>query len=110
VASGDHFVAAQEDLRQLRRDLPGLACVDMESAAVAQVCYEYGVPCAVVRTISDTANEHAPLDSPRFLGLASAYSHGILKNLLAAQAGVLPGPHAPLRDALAERAARTLQG
>jgi adenosylhomocysteine nucleosidase len=54
----------------------------MESAAVAQVCYEYSVPFTVVRTISDDAGESAAHDFPRFLAqVASAYSHGILKRL-----------------------------
>jgi adenosylhomocysteine nucleosidase len=54
----------------------------MESAAVAQVCYEYSVPFTVVRTISDDADESAANDFPRFLTqVASAYSHGILKRL-----------------------------
>jgi adenosylhomocysteine nucleosidase len=82
IASGDKFFADRADLADLLLRLPIIAAVDMESAAVAQVCYEYGVPFTVVRTISDAADESAAHDFPRFLTrVASAYSHGILKRL-----------------------------
>ena len=83
IASGDKFFAKEEDLKELRKRLPSVACVEMEGAAVAQVCHEHGVPFLVIRTISDSANEAAPIDFPRFVErIASAYSHGILHNLM----------------------------
>jgi adenosylhomocysteine nucleosidase len=82
IASGDKFFADRADLADLLLRLPTIAAVDMESAAVAQVCHEYSVPFTVVRTISDAADESAAHDFPRFLTqVASAYSHGILKRL-----------------------------
>jgi adenosylhomocysteine nucleosidase len=82
IASGDKFFADRADLAELRLRLPTIAAVDMESAAVAQVCHEYRIPFTVVRTISDAADESAAHDFPRFLTqVASAYSHGILKRL-----------------------------
>jgi adenosylhomocysteine nucleosidase len=82
IASGDKFFADRAELTALLLRLPTIAAVDMESAAVAQVCYEYSVPFAVVRTISDAADESAAHDFPHFLEqVASAYSHGILKRL-----------------------------
>src|SRR5262249_4505631 len=83
LASGDKFFADRADLADLLLRLPTVAAVDMESAAVAQVSHEYGVPFTIVRTISDAADESAAHDFPRFLSqVASAYSHGILKRLL----------------------------
>jgi adenosylhomocysteine nucleosidase len=87
IASGDKFFADRADLADLLLRLPTIAAVDMESAAVAQVCHEYGVPFTVVRTISDAADEAAAHDFPRFLTqVASVYSHGILKRLFAGPA------------------------
>ena len=82
IASGDKFFSDRGDLADLLIHLPTIAAVDMESAAVAQVCHEYNVPFTVVRTISDDADESAARDFPRFLmQVASVYSHGILKRL-----------------------------
>jgi adenosylhomocysteine nucleosidase len=82
IASGDKFFARRADHADLLLRLPTIAAVDMESAAVAQVCYEYSVPFTVVRTISDAPDESATHDFPLFLKqVASAYSHGILKRL-----------------------------
>jgi adenosylhomocysteine nucleosidase len=84
VASGDRFFASRAERDELKKELPEVACVEMEGAAVAQVCHEYRVPFVVIRTISDVAAEGAASDFARFVRhVASAYSHGILKNLLA---------------------------
>jgi adenosylhomocysteine nucleosidase len=84
IASGDKFFASAAELHRVKRELPAVDCVEMEGAAVAQVCHEYGVPCAVVRIISDSADETAPVDFPRFTRqVAGPYSFGILRNLIA---------------------------
>ncbi len=84
IASGDRFLARSEDRRRLRERLPTTLCVEMEGAAVAQVCYEHGLPCTVIRTISDGADESAPGDFARFVWrVAGPYTRGILRHLLA---------------------------
>ena len=51
----------------------------MEGAAVAQVCFEMGVPFAVMRTISDNANEEAAHDFMRFVkSVAARYAFHIV--------------------------------
>jgi len=83
VASGDKFFASSEAVRDLRERLPGVCCVEMEGAAVAQVCDEYQIPFAVVRTISDSANESSVHDFPRFAReIARHYSKGVLVRYL----------------------------
>lgn len=83
IASGDQFIASAEKVAELVRELPGLACLEMEGAAVAQVCYEHGVPVIVMRVISDKADHSAHVDFPRFLGkIASPLSGGIAISLL----------------------------
>lgn len=72
VASGDHFVHDAGFLLDLRQHLPDLACVEMEGGAVAQVCFEFDIPCVVLRVISDRADGDAPVDFQRFVaGVAS---------------------------------------
>ncbi|MBL7782099.1 MAG: 5'-methylthioadenosine/adenosylhomocysteine nucleosidase [Saprospiraceae bacterium] len=79
IASGDVFVSAHAHKEAISEGLPGVQCVEMEGAAVAQVCYEFEIPCTVIRTISDAANESSEVDFPRFIEtIASNYSEGIV--------------------------------
>ncbi|WP_179404037.1 5'-methylthioadenosine/adenosylhomocysteine nucleosidase [Burkholderia guangdongensis] len=83
VISGDRFVSSEREVVALRDALPDALAVEMEGAAIAQVCVEHGVPFALVRTISDTADDHATQSFTHFLGeIASTYSSGILKRFL----------------------------
>jgi len=85
VLSGDQFICDPERLAALRADLPGSQCVEMEAAAVAQVCNEEGIPLTVVRTISDTADHDAPDVFMNSLGaIAGLYARGIMRRLLPA--------------------------
>lgn len=80
VGSGDRFVSCGVHLSQLSGSLSGLLAVEMEGAAVAQVCFELGVPFAVVRTISDNANEEAATDFLRFVkSVAARYAFHIVR-------------------------------
>ncbi len=72
IASGDQFISDAPQLHALGAALPGLLAVEMEGAAVAQVCFELGVPFAVIRTISDNANEDAATDFLRFVKTVAA--------------------------------------
>lgn len=83
VATGDRFFSSASDVETLRDDVPGVLCVEMEGAAVAQVCFEHAIPLGVVRTISDRADHAAPIDFNRFIqDVACVYSLGILENAL----------------------------
>jgi adenosylhomocysteine nucleosidase len=85
IASGDKFFASRAEITALHRRLPAVACVEMEGAAVAQVCAEYAVPFGIVRTISDSADENSVHDFPRFSReIARHYSAGILSRFLKA--------------------------
>jgi adenosylhomocysteine nucleosidase len=82
IASGDEFINSRTRLGELKSALPELLAVEMEGAAVAQVCFEFGVPFAVIRTISDAANEDAPVDFMQFVErVAARYAFGIVKRL-----------------------------
>jgi adenosylhomocysteine nucleosidase len=84
VASGDRFVSSSAESADLQQRLPEALAVEMECAAMAQVCHDYGVPLAAVRTISDRADDAAHVDFPRFIrSIASRYSVAVLDRLLA---------------------------
>jgi adenosylhomocysteine nucleosidase len=79
LASGDRFVSSHAEVAELRAALPEALAVDMESAAVAQVCAAYGLPFAAVRTISDRADDAAHVDFPAFVtAVASRYAVAIM--------------------------------
>ncbi len=83
IASGDRFVSQTIESQTLQRELPDALAVEMECAAMAQVCHDYGVPLAAVRTISDRADDAAHVDFPRFIQtIASRYSVEVLDRLL----------------------------
>lgn len=83
IASGDQFIADPVHAQRIKAALPNVLAVEMEGAAVAQICHEYGVPFAVVRTISDRADNSAHIDFGQFLAtVASHYSNGILRRFL----------------------------
>jgi adenosylhomocysteine nucleosidase len=85
VASGDKFFSSAAEAQELHVRLPNVCCVEMEGAAVAQVCEEYSVPFGVVRTISDSADENSVHDFPRFAReIARHYSAGILSRFVRA--------------------------
>jgi len=91
VISGDRFVSALAEAAELRAALPLALAVDMESAAVAQVCHDYGVPFAAVRTVSDRADESAHVDFPAFVeAVASRYAQAIIR-ALATSTSASPG-------------------
>jgi len=80
IASGDRFFSSNDDKYKLLSILPETLCVEMEGAAVAQVCHEYRIPFTVIRTISDTADEKAEIDFPSFIkNVSSKYSQEIIK-------------------------------
>ena len=79
IASGDRFVSTTAESLALQRALPDALAVEMEGAAVAQVCADYGVPFAALRTISDRADDDAHADFSRFIReVASRYSLAML--------------------------------
>lgn len=84
VISGDRFVCTQAESAALQAALPDALAVEMEGAAVAQVCEDFGVPLAVVRTISDRADDHAAGDFDRFVReVARDYTARIVQAVMA---------------------------
>lgn len=84
VISGDRFVATGAESAALRGLLPQALAVEMEGAAVAQVCHDYGLPFAALRVISDRADDEAHSDFLRFMReVASRYSAAIVARFLA---------------------------
>lgn len=83
VATGDRFISSAHAAAEIRTRIPTAACVEMEGAAVAQVCHEHGVPFGMVRTISDNADHSAGVDFTKFLErVAGRYSLGLVRTFI----------------------------
>ena len=87
ILSGDRFVSTRLESQRLQQALPLALAVEMEGAAVAQVCADYGVPFAAMRTISDRADDDAHADFVKFVErVASRYSAAILEHFFSQRA------------------------
>ena len=54
ICSGDKFITNRAEMETIKTQFPKGLAVDMESGAIAQVCYLYGIPFISFRIISDT--------------------------------------------------------
>lgn len=87
VLSGDRFVASAAESAALRAAFPDALAVEMEGAAVAQVCHDFGLPFAVLRVVSDRADDAAHVDFSRFIAdIASRYTVALVLALTGAAA------------------------
>ena len=77
IASGDQFIASREKKNSIKSNFSAIAC-EMEGAAIGHVCYVNNVPFAVVRAISDSADDSSSMDYGEFLVLAAERSFGVL--------------------------------
>ena len=82
IASGDQFIADKGKKKYVRDTFSAIAC-EMEGAAIGQVCYVNGVDFAVIRCISDNADDHAgEMDYPTLCQKAAEQSQALLTELL----------------------------
>ena len=82
VVTGDIFVASPAKKGQLRKTL-GADAVEMEGAAVAQVCCDLRVPWLIIRSISDKADANALQDIDAFMALAARNSAHLVMDIVA---------------------------
>ena len=81
VASGDKFIASAEDKKRIVDTFAASAC-EMEGGAVAHVACVNGVPFAVIRAISDSADGEATMDYPTFMPTAARNSSALTLSLI----------------------------
>ena len=81
VVTGDVFVASGSKKQELREALQADA-VEMEGAAVAQICWQRGVPCLVIRSLSDVADANADQDYEIFYKIAARNSAKLVAEIV----------------------------
>jgi len=72
VVSGDQFLSSSEARNKVLGAIPKASCVDMESAAIAQICRAADLPLGVLRVISDSADGSAHIDFAKFVELSAS--------------------------------------
>ena len=81
IVTGDVFVADAAKTAELRKMFKADA-VEMEGAAVAQVCWKQNVPCLIIRCVCDKADDSAGADFELFLKSATTNSSKLTMSLM----------------------------
>jgi len=81
IVTGDSFIASTEKCAELRKKLEADA-VEMEGAAVAQICYQRKIDHLVIRSISDSADEGAVMDKQMFYISAAKNSSDLVAEMI----------------------------
>lgn len=77
IASGDKFIGNASDKDRIRSAFDAIAC-EMESAAIAHVCYINGTEMLALRAISDSANSSAKESYENVLEAAAEVSASVI--------------------------------
>ena len=82
VVTGDTFISSEEQIIQIKEFFPEVLVTEMEGAAVAQTCLQFNIPCAVIRAVSDTADEEAEVTFDEFVVMAGKHSAELVMELV----------------------------
>lgn len=74
IVAGDSFIAEDKAKDIIINNFPQALAVDMESSAIAQTCHRFNIPFAIIRSISDVANQEASVSFDEFLPTAAKNS------------------------------------
>ena len=80
IASGDLFVAEKSAKEAIIGKTRAL-CTEMEGAAIAHTAYLNGIPFAIIRAISDKADDSAQMDYPTFEAQAARHCAAVTRRL-----------------------------
>ncbi|WP_417537659.1 5'-methylthioadenosine/S-adenosylhomocysteine nucleosidase [Marinomonas sp.] len=82
IGTGDSFMNDPVRVDAVRTIFPDLVAVEMEAAAVAQVCFKFGTPFVVVRSLSDIAGKESPKSFEEYLKVAAENSSLMIQQML----------------------------
>ena len=83
IGTGDAFIADQARVEVIKSIFPTVQAVEMEAAAIAQVCYLYQTPFIVIRALSDLPDKEMPMSFVEYLDFAAKNSAEIVLQVLA---------------------------
>lgn len=82
ITTGDSFMCDPVRIEQVRANFPSMLAVEMEGAAIAQVCHQLQTPFVVIRSLSDIAGKESPTSFEAFLEIAARNSSVMVLKLL----------------------------
>lgn len=82
ICTGDQFMCKPDAIARARADFPQMLAVEMEGAAIGQVCHMFGVPYLVVRAMSDIAGKEQVESFDAFIEVAGQHSAEVILSLL----------------------------
>ena len=82
VVTGDAFVNRPEQMSSITKNFPAAVALEMEAAAVAQVCHVAQMPFVVVRSLSDIAGVESHISFDEFLPVAAKASSEMVASLI----------------------------
>ncbi len=82
IGTGDSFMNDPVRVEAVRAIFPELVAVEMEAAAVAQVCFKFGTPFVVVRSLSDIAGKESSQSFEEYLQVAAENSSLMIQQML----------------------------
>lgn len=85
IASGDAFISEMKKRQQIIESFSP-TCVEMEGAAIAQVCTLHKIPFVILRSISDLAGSDAGMSYADFSRAASLRSAAVVEDMVAQMA------------------------
>ncbi len=82
ICTGDSFIADPQRTAVMLAHFPAMAACEMEAAAIAQTCHQFGKPFVVIRAISDNANDDGAVDFDSFIVKAGEHSAKVVMAML----------------------------
>ena len=82
IGTGDSFINRLDQMELIKKNCPSVIAIEMEAAAVAQVCHHYEKPCIIVRALSDIAGKESHISFNEFLTVAAKESSEMVSELV----------------------------
>ncbi|MEK3645735.1 5'-methylthioadenosine/S-adenosylhomocysteine nucleosidase [Aeribacillus sp. FSL M8-0235] len=82
IATGDSFMNDPDKVAFVRSKFSHLYAVEMEAAAVAQVCYKFQTPFVIIRALSDIAGKESNISFEQFLDKAAFNSSELVLKMI----------------------------
>ena len=82
IGTGDSFINRPDQLELIKKNCESVIAIEMEAAAVAQVCHHYNKPFIIVRALSDIAGKESHVSFNEFISVAAKESSEMVTELV----------------------------